>query len=398
MIISNRAKSVKPSPTLAITAKANRMKAEGIDVVSFGAGEPDFDTPENIKDAAIRSLKSGFTKYTASSGIDELKTAIVDKLAGDNGLHYQKSQIIVSNGAKHSLYNAMLALVNPGDEVIVPIPYWVSYPDQVRLAEGIPVFVTTNESNGFVATAEMIQKVITPKTRMIVLNSPTNPTGGVYRRDELQAIADIAVANNIYVLSDEIYEKIIYDGWEHVSIASLGEEIQKLTITVNGLSKSHSMTGWRIGYAAADQEVISAMGRIQDHSTSNAVSFVQKGAVEAFTGPQDEVRKMVAEFDRRRKAIVKRLCVISGISCAMPCGAFYVLPNVSGLFGKTWDGGIIKDSDSLAGYLLEEAKVAVVPGSGFGAPNYIRLSYATSMECIEKGLDRIEEAVAKLRD
>jgi len=398
MIISDRAKSVQPSPTLAITAKANRMKAEGIDVVSFGAGEPDFDTPENIKDAAIRSLKSGFTKYTASSGIDELKTAIVDKLARDNGLHYQKSQIIVSNGAKHSLYNAMLALVNPGDEVIVPIPYWVSYPDQVRLAEGKPVFVTTNESNGFVATAEMIQKAITPKTRMIVLNSPNNPTGGVYSRENLQAIADIAVANNIYVLSDEIYEKIIYDGRKHVSIASLGEEIQRLTITVNGLSKSHSMTGWRIGYAAADKEVISAMRRIQDHSTSNAVSFVQKGAVEAFTGPQDDVHKMVAEFDKRRKAIVKRLCVIPGVSCSMPHGAFYVLPNVSGLFGKAWDGGVIKDSDSLAEYLLEEAKVAVVPGSGFGAPNYIRLSYATSMENIEKGLDRIEEAIAKLRD
>ncbi|MEN6520231.1 MAG: pyridoxal phosphate-dependent aminotransferase [Armatimonadota bacterium] len=397
MLISDRARSVKPSPTLAITAKANKMKAEGIDVISFGAGEPDFGTPENIKDAAIAAIKSGFTRYTASSGIDALKSAIVNKLAADNNLHYLKSQIIVSNGAKHSIYNAMLALVNPGDEVIVPTPYWVSYPDQVRLAEGTPVHLVTNEVNGFVATAEMIEQAITPNTRMLILNSPSNPTGGVYSRSELQDIADLAVAKNIYVLSDEIYEKIIYDGREHVSIASLGAEIKKLTVTVNGLSKSHAMTGWRIGYAAADEEIIRAMTRIQDHSTSNAVSFVQKAAVEALKGPQDALRKMVAEFDKRRKVIVGRLCSIPGIGCATPGGAFYVFPNVTGLFGKTWDGGTITGAESLTEYLLEEAKVALVPGTGFGAPNYMRLSYATSMEAIVKGLDRIEKAVAKLK-
>lgn len=396
MAISERAKNVSPSPTLAITAKAKAMKAAGIDVISFGAGEPDFDTPENIKAAAVKSLQSGFTKYTPTAGIDELRAAISAKLERDNGLDYPKTQIVASAGAKHSLYNAVLALVNPGDEVIIPTPYWVTYPEQVKMAGGIPVYVDADESTGFVATAEMLAKVVTSKTKLLILNSPSNPTGGIYTRQQLQEIADLAVEKNFYVLSDEIYEKIVYDGNEHVSIASLGPEIKKLTVTINGFSKSYSMTGWRLGYAAAEPEIIQGMSRIQDHSTSNPTSFVQKGAVEALNGPQDAVGMMLKEFDKRRKVIVKRLNDIPGITCATPGGAFYVFPNVSGLAGKTCGEWTITDSDSLAAYLLEEAKVAVVPGSGFGAPNYIRLSYATSMEAIENGLDRIAEAVSNL--
>lgn len=397
MAISERARNVSPSPTLAITAKAKAMKAAGVDVISFGAGEPDFDTPENIKNAAIESLKAGFTKYTPSSGIDELKAAIVKKFADDNGLQYEKSQIVVSIGAKHALYNAILAVVNPGDEVIIPAPYWVTYPEQVKLAGGIPVYVNTDESTGFVATADMISKSLTPKTRMLILNSPSNPTGGVYKRKQLEDIAALAVSKNLYVLSDEIYEKIIYDGNEHVSIASLGPEIKKLTITVNGFSKSYSMTGWRLGYAAAEQDIAGGMSRIQDHSTSNPVSFAQRGAVEALVGPQDAVTAMITEFDKRRRVIVTRLNSIPGISCATPGGAFYVFPNMSGLIGKTANGKPIIDSDSLAEYLLDEAKVAVVPGTGFGAPNYMRLSYATGMNAIESGLDRISEAIENLQ-
>lgn len=396
MAISERAKNVSPSPTLAITAKAKAMKAAGIDVISFGAGEPDFDTPENIKAAAIHSLESGFTKYTPTAGIDELRAAISQKLAKDNGLDYPKTQIVVSAGAKHSLYNAVMTIVNPGDEVIIPAPYWVTYPEQVKLAGGIPVYVPTDESTGFVATAEMLSKVVTDKTKLLMLNSPSNPTGGIYSKAQLQEIADLAVSKNIHVISDEIYEKIVYDGNEHVSIASLGPEIKKLTVTINGFSKSYSMTGWRLGYAAAEVDIVQGMSRIQDHSTSNPTSFAQRGAVEALTGPQDAVVMMVTEFDKRRKVIVRRLNEVPGITCATPGGAFYVFPNVSGLIGKSYGEWTISDSDTLAGYLLDEAKIAVIPGSGFGAPNYIRLSYATSMEAIEKGLDRIVEAISKL--
>lgn len=396
MSISELAKNVAPSPTLGITSKAKQMKAEGIDVISFGAGEPDFDTPENIKQAAVSSLMAGFTKYTPTSGIDELKAAIAKKLADDNGIHYEKSQIVVSIGAKHSLYNAVMAVVDPGDEVLIPAPYWVTYPEQVKMARGVPVIVPTDESTGFTASAETIAKYVTPKTKMLILNSPSNPTGGVYTRRQLQEIAELAVEKDFMVLSDEIYEKIIYDGLEHVSIASLGAEIKARTITVNGFSKSYSMTGWRLGYAAAEPDVAAAMSRIQDHSTSNPTSFAQKGAVEALTGPQDAVAKMVAEFDRRRRVIVQRLNEIPGITCANPGGAFYVFPNVNGLFGRSCGGKTITDSDSFADYLLEKARVAVVPGSGFGAPDYIRLSYAAGLETIEKGLDRIAKAVAEL--
>ena len=396
MSVSRRAQNVSPSPTLAITAKAKQMKAEGIDVISFGAGEPDFDTPENIKAAACQALSSGFTKYTPTAGTPDLRQAICDKLKLDNDLSYKPSQIIVSNGAKHSLYNAVMTLCNPGDEVIIPAPYWVTYPEQVKLAEGIPVFVYADESTGFKMTPQMLLSAVTDKTKILMLNSPSNPTGAVYSRAELLAIAEIAVEKNLYVISDEIYEKMVYDGGRHVSIASLGEEIKKRTVVINGLSKSHSMTGWRIGYAAAEPQISAAMIRIQDHSASNPVSFSQKGAVEALAGPQESVKMMVEEFNKRRKVIVAGLSAIPGMVCPEPGGAFYVFPNVSALFGKIAGDTVIKDADTLAAYLLDDARVAVVPGAGFGAPNNIRLSYATSMENIEKGVARIAEAVGKL--
>ncbi|MCL6518836.1 MAG: pyridoxal phosphate-dependent aminotransferase [Armatimonadetes bacterium] len=398
MMISQRAARVNPSPTLAITAKAKKMKADGIDVISFGAGEPDFDTPQNVKDAAIKALQQGATKYTASSGLIELKQAVAAKLKRDNGLDYPPTQIIVSNGAKHSIYNAILALCDPGDEVIIPAPYWVSYPEFVKLADGVPVFVQTDESTGFRMTPDMLLDAITPRTKILILNSPSNPTGAVYTPEVIEAFAEIAVAKGIYVISDEIYEKIIYDGNKHLSIASLGEDIKKLTVTINGLSKSHSMTGWRVGFAAAEKEIVDAMERIQDNSTSNPVSFVQYGAIEALNGPQDFTEMMVREFNERRKVMVAGLNAIPGIVCPEPGGAFYVFPNISGVIGKTYDGGVITGSDSFAEYLLSgDSKVAVIPGSGFGADQNIRLSYATSMENIKEGVKRIAEAVAKLK-
>lgn len=395
-VISTRAKQISPSPTLAISAKAKQMQAEGIDVVSFGAGEPDFDTPEHIKQAACKSLEAGFTKYTPTSGTPDLKKAICEKLKKDNGLDYAPANIIVSLGAKHSIYNAALATIDAGDEVIIPAPYWVSYPEIVKMAEGKPVYVETDESTGFTMPIEALRKALTPKTRMLILNSPSNPTGGVYDRKQIEQIAELAVEKGFYVLSDEIYEKIIYDGREHVSIASLGEDIRKLTITVNGFSKAFSMTGWRLGYVAAEKDIVSAMDAIQSHSASNMVSFTLPAGVAALNGPQEVVDEMVAEFDKRRKHIVERLNAIDGITCLMPGGAFYVFPNVSGLYGRSVNGQRIESSDALADFLLAEANVAVVAGSGFGADDYVRLSYATSMQSIDKGLDRIAEAVSKL--
>ena len=393
--ISERSRNAAPSPTLAINAKASQLKAEGIDIIGFAAGEPDFDTPQNVKDAAIEAIKAGFTKYTPSSGIPELKKAICDKLKRDSGLEYAPAQVVVSDGAKHSIYNSVMALCDPGDEVIIPVPYWVSYPEQVKLADGVCVFVKTDENTDFKMTVDSLKAAITPKTKILILNSPSNPTGAVYNPAEIEEIAGIIVENGFYVISDEIYEKEIYEG-KQVSIASFGDEIKKLTITVNGLSKSHAMTGWRLGYTACEQEIAAAMTRIQDHSTSNAVSFVQKGAVEALNGPQDYPEMMAREFNKRRKVIVEALNAIPGIECHNPGGAFYVFPNISALYTKKFDGKTIDSSDSFAEYLLYEAKVAVVPGSGFGAHTNIRLSYATSMENIEKGIQRIAEAVAKL--
>ena len=393
MKLSHRVNSTKPSPTLTIDAKANALKASGVDIVNFGVGEPDFDTPVNIKEAAIKAIKDGFTKYTPVGGFDELKTAIVEKFKRDNSLEYEKDEILVSCGAKHSLYNIAQALFNQGDDVLIPAPYWVSYPDQVILNDASPVIVNTDEENYFRLTPELLKKNITKKTKALILNSPSNPTGLAYNRESLEAIADITLRYDFYIISDEIYEKLIYDGFKHISIASLSPELKKRTIVVNGLSKSYAMTGWRIGYCAGPKEIIKAMTSIQSQSTSNPTSIAQKAAVEALRGPQDFIPKIVEEFDRRRRYMVERFNKIPDVSCLTPVGAFYTFPNVSSFYGKNFKGKTISSSSDLTSYLLEEAKVAVVPGSAFGSDNHIRLSYATSMENIKKGLDRIEEAL-----
>lgn len=396
IMVSDRARKIKPSPTLAIDSKAKSMKASGIDVISFGVGEPDFDTPENVKEAAAKAMKEGFTKYTAVGGIDALKDAIIDKLAADNGLFYKREEIIASSGAKHSLYNIAQALYGPGDEVIIPSPYWVSYPDQVLLNDATPVFVKTYETDSFRVRPEALEESITPKTKALILNSPSNPTGMIYDRATLEKIAELALRHNFYIVSDEIYEKLVYDGAEHVSIASLDRAVKDRTIVVNGLSKSHAMTGWRIGYAAGRSEIIKAMTNIQSQSTSNPASITQKAAVEALRGPQDFVGVMLKEFDARRRYLVSELNKIEGMSCAMPEGAFYAFPNTAEIYGKRFGDRTINSSSDLALYLLEEANVAVVHGAAFGDDNYIRLSYATSLEDIKRGVARIKEAIGKL--
>jgi aspartate aminotransferase len=397
MKLAERTKAIKPSPTLAMNAKAKALKAAGEDIINFGVGEPDFDTPENIKDAAIQAIKDGFTKYTPVGGIDELKTAIVEKFKNDNGLNYEKDEILVSCGAKHSLYNIAEALFGPGDEVIIPAPYWVTYPDQVLLNDAVPVVVETDEKNSFMIEPEALKSKLTDKTKAIVLNSPSNPTGLAYNRESLEKVGELACEHDFYIISDEIYEKLVYDGFSHISIATLGEEIKQRTVVVNGLSKSHSMTGWRIGFTAGPKDITKAMTNIQSQSTSNPTSISQKAAVEALTGPQDFLPVMVSEFDKRRKYMVKRLNSIEGVSCRTPVGAFYTFPNVSSHFGKKFDDTAIDNSLDLSTYLLEHAKIATVPGSAFGDDKFIRLSYATSMESIEKAMDRIEKALAELR-
>ncbi len=396
MGIAKRAAAIKPSPTVATAAKAKAMKSQGIDVIDFGVGEPDFDTPENVKEAAKKAIQSGFTKYTPASGTDELKEAVIEKFKRDNGLLYEKSQVLISCGAKHSLYNIAEALFDPGDEVIIPSPYWVSYPDQVILNDAAPIIVGTTEEEGFKLSAKKLEQAVTRRTKAVVLNSPSNPTGLAYDRKTLEEIAAVAVKHKLYVISDEIYEKLIYDGFRHFSIASLGPEIKDLTIVVNGVSKSHAMTGWRIGYAAGPKDVITAMANIQSQSTSNPTSISQKAAVEALRGPQDFIQTMNIEFDKRRRYMIERLNKIKGMTCLMPVGAFYAFPRVSPLFGSRANGRQIGSSADLATYLLDEAKVALVSGDAFGADAYIRLSYATSMETIVKGLDRIEQAVKRL--
>lgn len=397
-MLSERAKRIKLSPTLSIDAKAKAMKATGVDIVSFGVGEPDFDTPENIKEAAIKALKEGFTKYTSVGGIDPLKDAIIEKFKRDNNLNYTREEIIVSCGAKHSLYNIDQALLNPGDEVLIPSPYWVSYPDQVVLNDAVPVFVKTYESDSFMVRPEAIESSITKKTKALILNSPSNPTGLTYDKKTLEKIAEVVLRYGIFVVSDEIYEKLTYDGFRHVSIASLDNEIKAKTILVNGLSKSYAMTGWRIGYAAGPKELIKAMTNIQSQSTSNPTSIAQKAAIEALMGPQDFITMMLAEFDRRRRFLISELNAIPGMSCLIPTGAFYAFPNTSKLYGKSIGERTISSSSDLALYLLEEAKVALVHGEAFGEDDYIRLSYATSIEDIKKGVDRIRDAVSKLSD
>lgn len=382
MEISERAAQLTPSLTLSIDSKAKAMKAEGLDVCGFGAGEPDFDTPEHIKAAAISALEAGFTKYTPSAGLPELRQAIADKLQSDNGLTYKPTQVVVSNGAKHSCYNAILATCQPGDEVIIPSPYWVSYPDMVRLAGAEPVIVQTSERNGWKMRAEDFENAMTPRTKMLILNSPNNPSGAVYKRDELEAIVSIAAEEDIYILSDEIYEKLTYDDVEHVSVASLSKEAYDLTITINGFSKAYAMTGWRLGYLAAPDAVAKAVDSIQSHSTSHPVSFVQRAGVTALTGDQQPLSDMREEFDMRRNYMYDRITKIPNITAVRPEGAFYVLVNISQL-GLT--------SQNFADRLLSKANVAVIPGAAFGDDRTIRLSYATSIDVIKKGLDRFQD-------
>jgi aspartate aminotransferase len=395
-VLSSRAKSLKPSPTLAINAKAKSMQAQGIHVISFGAGEPDFDTPQNIKQAAKKALDDGFTKYTPVGGMDDLKDAIIKKFQRDSGLSYKRSEIIVSCGGKHSFYNLAQAIFDQGEEVIIPAPYWVSYPPMVALANAAPVIVETTEKNEFKITPEELKKAITPKTKALIINSPSNPTGSAYTKKELEKIAEIAISKNFFVISDEIYEKIVYDGFEFTSIASLSEEMKKKTIIVHGVAKTYAMTGWRIGYTAGSEEIISAMNNIQSQSTSNPTSISQKASVEALIGPQNEVEKMVSAFAQRRNYIVDRLNKIPGVSCYKPAGAFYAFPNFSSHYGKSYQGKKIENSTHLADFFLDVARVAVVPGVEFGADPFERLSYATSMEDIKEGLNRIEEALKKL--
>lgn len=396
IMISRRAERIKPSPTLAITAKAKEMSASGIDVISFGAGEPDFDTPHHIKEAAIAALEQGFTKYTPAGGIDELKEAICSKLKSENGVSYRKDEIIVSCGGKHALYNLAQAMIDEGDEVIIPAPYWVSYPPIVELAGGKPVIVPTSEEEGFKLQPEAFQKAITPKTRAVVINSPSNPTGSAYSKKELEEIAEVALRHKITIISDEIYERIVYDGFQQVSIASLSEELKAITVIVNGLSKTYAMTGWRIGYTAGPKEIIAAMERIQSQSTSNPTSFAQKGGVAALLGDQSGVDIMVKEYQRRRDLIWSELTSIDGVTCYKPQGAFYCFPNVSAYLGKKYRSARIEDTTALAAYLLEEAGVAVVPGSEFGAEGYLRLSYPIAPSAIQEGTRRIKEALARL--
>lgn len=371
------------------------MKADGIDIIGFGAGEPDFDTPEHIKAAAIKAINDGFTKYTPASGTLELKQAICNKFKKDNGLDYKPANIVISNGAKHSLVNAFQAILNPGDEVIIPAPFWVSYPEMVKIADGVPVILNSTEEEGFKFSVDKLEKAITAKTKAIVINSPSNPTGMIYTEDELRAIADLAVSKEIFIVSDEIYEKLIYDGYKHISIASFNDKIKDLTIIVNGVSKSYSMTGWRIGYTASNEKIATIMGNVQSHATSNPNSIAQKAAQAGLEGPEDVMNMMVAEFAKRRDYMVERINSIDGISCINPNGAFYVMMNISKIIGKEFAGVKINGSDDFANVLLEKANVALVPGSGFGTDIHVRLSYATSLENIKEGLNRIENFLNK---
>ena len=396
LTLSRKAAQVKPSSTLAITAKAKELKAEGIDVVGFGAGEPDFNTPENINEAAIAAIKSGFTKYTPASGIAELKKAVSRKFEEFNGLHYGTDQIVISNGGKHSLTNVFQAIMNPGDEVIIPAPYWLTYPEIVKLCDGVPVYVYGTKDSGYKVTAKQIEDAITDKTKAVILNTPNNPTGMVYSEGELRAIADVAVKKDIYVVADEMYENLIYGDKKHVSIASLGEEIYKRTITCSGLSKSYSMTGWRIGYTGSSAEIAKLMGSIQSHQTSNPNSIAQKAALEALQGPQDAVAAMREEFDQRRKYMYERVSQMPLVDALEPEGAFYTFVDFTDVLEKSYKGVRIGTASRVAEILIEDYKVAVVPCQDFGFDNFVRLSYAISMENIKKGLDRIEEFVSSL--
>ncbi len=395
-MLSERVNRIGLSPTLRISATAKQMAAEGIDVIDLSVGEPDFPTPKNVKEAGKRSIDADFTKYTPNDGIPELKRAIIEKLRRDNNLEYRPEEIIVSPGAKCSLYNLSVALFNEGEDVIIPTPCWVSYPDQVRLARANPVFVKTREENGFRLTPEDLRASLTFNTKALLLNHPCNPTGATYSREDLEALADVAVREGLLVISDEIYEKLVYDGFRFVSMASLNEKIRKQCVIINGVSKAYSMTGWRIGYAAGPKEIVAAMSKVQSHNTSNAASISQMATLEALRGSQLEIPRMTAEFQRRRNYIVHRMRAIPGVSCFEPKGAFYLFPNVSYYFDRQFQGAPVRNSYGLSYYLLKEARVAVVPGEAFEAEGYIRLSYATSMKNIEEAMNRITRALGML--
>ncbi|RXT02804.1 pyridoxal phosphate-dependent aminotransferase [Ammoniphilus sp. CFH 90114] len=394
--LSQRAQKVEESKTIALTMKARELRKQGIDISIFGQGEPDFTTPPHIIESAYKALKDGYTKYTPVAGFIELREAIARKLKRENDLDYDPKQIVVSGGAKHSLINIILAVLDPGDEVIIPVPAWLSYWEQVKLADAIPVLVPTKQENDFKLTAEALQAAITPKTKLLILNSPGNPTGSVYTKEELAAIADICISHDLLVLSDEIYEKLIYDGQKHVSIGSLSKEMLDRTIVVNGFSKAFAMTGWRMGYAAAPLEIAKAMDDLQSQMTSNPTSFVQLACIEALEGTMEPIDLMIEEYDKRRALMVKLLQEIPGIECTMPKGAFYVFPGIHGLLGKKVDGEVIEDDEQLTRILLEKAHILVVPGSSFGMPNHIRLSYATDVDTIVTGMEKFKKFVSSL--
>ena len=396
MNLSKKANSISPSITLEITGKANELKAQGVNVMSFAAGEPDFNTPKNIINAAIKAMEDGNTKYTSVNGILQLREAICKKFKDDNGLEYNPSQIVVSTGAKQSLANTFLAILNPGDEVIVSTPYWVSYPELIKLADGKPVFVEGDEKSNYKFTKENLEKAVTAKTKAIVLNTPNNPTGTIYNKEELEVIADFAKKYNIIIISDEMYEKLIYDNENHISIASLSKDAYERTIVINGLSKSYAMTGWRIGYCATSEKIAKLMISIQSHVTSNVCSITQYAALEALNGPQDEITKMINEFEKRRNYMINRIESIDNLSIVKPKGAFYIMINIENCLGKEINGKILNDSMEFCASLLENEKLAVIPGKAFGLNNYIRVSYATSMEAIKEGLNRIESFIKKL--
>ncbi len=395
-MLSRRAASLKPSPTLAISAKEKALKAQGIDIAGFGAGEPDFNTPDHIKEAAIKAINDNFTRYTPVAGIDPLKDAVIDKFNRDNGLSYKREEIIISCGGKHSLYNLFQVLFQEGDEVIVPAPFWVSYPPMIELAGGTPVIMETKEEDDYQVTAELLKKYLTPKTKAIVLNYPSNPVGSVFYRENLEAIGKLAVERNFFLISDEIYEKLVYD-YEHVSIAALDPAFKERTIICHGVGKTYAMTGWRIGYTAGPADIVKAMGNIQSQSTSNPTSIAQMAAVAALNGDQSCIGTMVAEFKKRKDFLVKGLRDIPGVTCYDPRGAFYVFPNFNCVLGKKYNGRVIENSTVWTEVLLDEFHTAVVPGVEFGKEGYLRLSFATSMEVIQKGLDRIVKAAASLK-
>lgn len=396
MNVSVKKLDIKPSATLAITAKAKQLKAEGVDIVGFTAGEPDFDTPAHIKEAAIKAIETGFTKYTPATGIIELKQAICKKLKEENGLDYESNQVVVSNGAKHALTNTFMAILNPGDEVLIPAPFWLSYPEMVKLGDGVPVIVKATKEQSYKVTPAMLEEHVTDRTKALILNTPSNPTGMVYSVEELKGIAEFAVKHDLYIISDEIYENLLYDGAKHVSIASLGEDIKERTIIINGVSKSYAMTGWRIGYSVSPVQVAKIMGNMQSHASSNPNAIAQKAAIAAISGPQDCVKNMLVHFEERRNYMVQRLNKITGLSFIEPQGAFYIFIDINGLVGKRYGESVITNAQDLAKILLDEINVAVIPCGAFGFDDHIRLSYAISQENIEKGLDRIEKFVNAL--